>query len=117
MRCVDERLRTEMSTLDNTERAGEIVLAVPVVMGGAMDGEHHSTAGRRGQKWHPVRYESGVRLVVEMDAKMLLHQLNFPALDLVRAMITRWITWIKPFGPGTRHTPAQKHSGEEGGRL
>ena len=40
MRCVDERLRTEMSTLDNTEGAGagEIVLAVAASGDGWGDG-------------------------------------------------------------------------------
>ena len=105
-----------LSTLNYTEDAREIVLAVDASGEGWGAILQQEKEGKR----HPVRYESGVwtpaeknydagkrecrallralkklkvwlygvRFVVEIDAKTLLHQLNLPIVDLPGAMVT-----------------------------
>ena len=56
----------------------------------------------------------GIRFVVEIDTKTLLHQLNLPIVDLPGAMVTSWITWIRLFDFDVRHVLRRKHSGPDG---
>ena len=55
-----------------------------------------------------------IKFTVEIDAKTLLHQLNLPIVDLLGAMVTRWITWIRLFDFKVRHIPGRQHSGPDG---
>ena len=55
----------------------------------------------------------GVKFDVEIDAKILLHQLNLPIVDLPEAMVTRWISWFSLFDFTVRHVAGQKHSGPD----
>lgn len=56
----------------------------------------------------------GVRFVVEIDAKTLVHQLNLPANDLPGALVTRWIAWIRLFDFDVRHIPGKQHTAADG---
>ena len=55
----------------------------------------------------------GVKITVEIDAKTLLHQLNFPIVDLPGAMVTGWISLIRLFDFTVRHVAGRKHSGPD----
>lgn len=56
----------------------------------------------------------GVRFVVEIDVKTLVHQLNLPANDPAGALVTRWIAWIRLFDCDVRHIPGKHNSVADG---
>ena len=126
-----------LATLDYTDDAGEIILAVDASSEGWGAILQQMIDGQR----HPVRYESGVwsepekmydagkreclallrarkklkvwlyrvKFTMEIDAKTLLHQLNLPIVDLPGAMVSRWISWIRLFDFTVRHVVGREH--------
>ena len=54
-----------------------------------------------------------VRFLVEIDAKMLVHQLNQPASDLLSSVVNRWLAWIRLFNFELRHMSGSKHGGPD----
>jgi len=52
-----------------------------------------------------------VRFVMEIDARMLVHQLNLPALDLLGLVVNRWLAWIQLFNFEIKHIVGKKHGG------
>ena len=51
--------------------------------------------------------------MVEIDAKMLVHQLNQPASDLPSSVVNRWLTWIWLFDFELQHILESKHGGPD----
>ena len=57
-----------------------------------------------------------MRFTLETDANVLVAQLNRSATDLPKALVTRWIAYIRLFDftvwhvPGTKHTAANRLS-------
>ena len=51
-----------------------------------------------------------VRFIIEIDANTLMAQFNRSAADLSRALITRWLTWIKFFDFDVKHVLDKKHT-------
>jgi hypothetical protein len=60
------------------------------------------------------QYLYGVHFIVEVDAKVLVAQLNRSATDLPGALITRWIAWIRLFDFEVRHVPGKKNAVADG---
>ena len=56
----------------------------------------------------------GVKFIVEMDAKTILHKLNLEIVDLPGAMVTLWILWIWLFNFTVRHVARRKPFGSDG---
>ena len=50
-----------------------------------------------------------MHFVLEIDAHVLLHQLNRSGTDLPEILITRWLAWIRLFDFDIRHIPNTKH--------
>jgi hypothetical protein len=50
----------------------------------------------------------------EINAHVLLHQLNRFGTDLPGALVTRWLTWIRLFDFDIRHIPGIKHTAADG---
>ena len=133
---------TALSTIDYSTEAGDIVFAVDArgegwgaILQQEKDGKRHPVRYESGVSSAPEKtYDAGkrecrallralkklkvwlygVKFVVEIDAKTLLHQLNLPIVDLPGDMVTRWITWIQLFDFNVRHVPGRKHSGPDG---
>ena len=133
-----------MKTLNYSEKAGEIVLAVDASLQGWGAVLQQGVAGSKDR--HPVRYESGLwneqetrydagkrecrglmkalkkvrywlygtKFVIEIDANTLVAQLNQSASDLPGALVTRWLAWIRLFDFDVRHVPGRKHSAPDG---
>jgi len=59
-------------------------------------------------------YLYGVRFLVEIDAKTLVHQLNQPASDLPSSVVNRWLAWIRMFSFEIRHVAGKGHGGPDG---
>ena len=59
-------------------------------------------------------YLYGVRFVMEIDARTLVHQLNLPALDLLGSVVNRYLTWIRLFNFDIKHVAGKKHGGPDG---
>jgi hypothetical protein len=55
------------------------------------------------KKFHNNVY--GVRFLFEADANTLVHQLHLSTNDLPRALVTRWIAWIRLFDFDVKHVP------------
>jgi len=55
------------------------------------------------------QYLYGVHFIVELDAKILVAQLNRSASDLPGALVTRWIAWIRLFDFEVRHVSGKKN--------
>ena len=51
-----------------------------------------------------------VRFIIEIDANILMAQLNRFAADLSEVLITRWLTWIKFFDFDVKHVFDKKHT-------
>jgi hypothetical protein len=47
--------------------------------------------------------------LIETDALVLVHQLNGAASDIPRALMMRWITWIRLFDFEIKHIPGSKN--------
>ena len=66
-------------------------------------------------------YLYGVRFLVEIGAKTLVHHLNQPASDLPGSVVNRWLVWIRMFSFEINHVAGKKHAGPDGlsrrGRL
>lgn len=60
------------------------------------------------------QYLYGVHFIVEVDAKILVAQLNRSASDLPGALVTRWIAWIRLFDFEVRHVPGKKNAVADG---
>ncbi len=58
-------------------------------------------------------YLYGIRFLVEIDAKTLVHQLNQPASDLPRSVVNRWLAWIRRFDFDLKHVAGTKHGGPD----
>src|SRR5258705_3766701 len=58
-------------------------------------------------------YLYGVRFLVEIDAKTLVHQLNQPATDLPGSVVNRWLAWIRLFDFELKHVSGTKHGGPD----
>ena len=56
----------------------------------------------------------GVKFIVEIDAKTILHKLNLEIVDLPGAMVTVWILWIWLFNFTVRHVARRKPFGSDG---
>jgi hypothetical protein len=56
----------------------------------------------------------GVRFVLETDANVLVVQLNRSTTDLPRALVTRWIAYIRLFNFTVRHVLGTKHTTADG---
>jgi len=59
-------------------------------------------------------YLYGVRFVMEIDTRTLVHQLNLPALDLPGSVVNRWLAWIRLFNFNIKHVTGKKHRGPDG---
>jgi hypothetical protein len=51
---------------------------------------------------------------LEIDAHVLLHQLNRSETDLPKTLVTRWLAWICLFDFNIRHIPGTKHTAADG---
>src|SRR5258705_13115595 len=58
-------------------------------------------------------YLYGIRFLVEIDAKTLVHQLNQPASDLPGSVVNRWLAWIRLFDFELKHVAGTKHGGPD----
>ena len=56
-------------------------------------------------------YLYGVRFLVEIDARTLVHQLNQPTSDLPGTVVGRWIAYIRLFDFEIRQVAGTKHKG------
>lgn len=59
-------------------------------------------------------YVYRVHFILKVDASTLVAQLNRSATDLPRAMVTRWLTWLKLFDFTVKHVPGPKHGATDG---
>jgi len=59
-------------------------------------------------------YLCGVRCLVEIDTKTLVHQLNQPASDLPASVVNRWLAWIRIFSFEIKHIAGKRHGGPDG---
>ena len=59
-------------------------------------------------------YLYSIRFVIEIDARMLMHQLNLPASDLLGSVMNRWLAWIRLFNFDIKHVAGKKHGGPDG---
>ena len=55
-----------------------------------------------------------MRFILEIDANILITQLNCSGTDLPGALVTRWIAWIQLFDFEIRHIPGRKHTAADG---
>jgi len=55
-----------------------------------------------------------VKFTLETDASVLVAQLNQSATNLPRALVTRWIAYIRLFDFTVRHVPGTKHTAVDG---
>src|SRR5947209_4762886 len=55
------------------------------------------------------RYLYGVHFLVEINANMLVTQLNLSVMDLPGALVTRWLIWIRLFNFKVRHILGVKY--------
>ena len=60
-----------------------------------------------------IYYLYGVRFVVEIDARKLVHQLNYPASDLLGSIVSRWLACIWLFTFDIKHVVGMKHGGPD----
>src|SRR5258706_3818075 len=58
-------------------------------------------------------YLYGIRFLVEIDAKTLVHQLNQPASDLPGSVLNRWFAWIRRVDFELKHVAGTKHGGPD----
>ena len=58
-------------------------------------------------------YLYGVRFLVEIDARTLVHQLNQPTSDLPGTVVGRWIAYIRLFDFEIRHVAGTKYKGPD----
>ncbi len=58
-------------------------------------------------------YLYGIRFLVEIDAKTLIHQLNQPASELPGSVVNRWLAWIRLFDFELKHIAGAKHGGPD----
>jgi len=58
-------------------------------------------------------YLYGVRFVMEIDARTLVHQLNLPASDLLGSVVNRWLAWIRLLNFDIKHVAGKKHGGPD----
>jgi hypothetical protein len=56
----------------------------------------------------------GIHFVLETDANVLTTQLNRSGTDLLNALLTRWLTWIRLFNFEVRHVLGIKHTTANG---
>ena len=56
------------------------------------------------------QYLYGVRFCLELDAKTLIAQLQGGATDLLGALVTRWLAWIRQFDFEVRYVAGQRHT-------
>ena len=56
----------------------------------------------------------GTHFLLEIDAKVLVAQLNRAATDLPGALVTRWIAWIRLFDFEVVHVKGTKHTAADG---
>jgi hypothetical protein len=59
-------------------------------------------------------YLYGVHFTLEIDAQVLVAQLNRSGTDLPGALVTRWLAWIRLFDFDVRHVPGTKHTAADG---
>ena len=50
-----------------------------------------------------------MRFIIEIDANILMTQFNRSAANLLKALIIRWLTWIKLFDFNVKHVFDKKH--------
>src|SRR5258705_13693090 len=58
-------------------------------------------------------YLYGIRFLVEIDAKTLVHELNQPASDLPGSVVNHWLAWIRLFDFELKHVAGTKHGGPD----
>ena len=58
-------------------------------------------------------YLYGIRFLVEIDAKTLVHQLNQPVSDIPGSVVNRWLAWIRLFDFDLKHIAGTKHGGPD----
>ena len=58
-------------------------------------------------------YLYGIRFLVEIDAKTLVHQLKQPASDLPGSVVNRWLAWIRLFDFDLKYVAGTKHGGPD----
>ena len=58
-------------------------------------------------------YLYGIRFLVEIDARTLVHQLNQPASDLPGSVVNRWLAWIRMFTFEIKHVAGRRHGGPD----
>ena len=51
-----------------------------------------------------------MRFIIEIDANILITQLNCSAANLSKILITHWLTWIKLFDFDVKHVFDKKHT-------
>ena len=56
----------------------------------------------------------GVFFRIETDAAVLVHQLSRAGSDLMGALVTRWIAWIRLFDFEIVHVPGKRHTAADG---
>ena len=59
-------------------------------------------------------YLVGVLSLIEIDMRTLVHQLNQPTWDLPRAIVGRWLVYIRLFSFYIKHVAGVKHKGPNG---
>ena len=56
----------------------------------------------------------GIHFILETDANVLVAQLNKGGADLLGALVTRWLAWIRLFDFEVRHVSGRKHTAADG---
>ena len=59
-------------------------------------------------------YIYGVRFLLEVDAQVLVHQINGSASDIPGALVMRWLTWIRLFDFDIKYILGPKHTVVDG---
>ena len=54
-----------------------------------------------------------MQLLIEIDARTLVHQLNQPTSDLPGAIVRRWLAYIRIFSFDIKHVAGVKHKGPD----
>lgn len=59
-------------------------------------------------------YLYGIHFLLEVDAQVLVHQINGSATDVPGALVIRWLAWIRLFDFDIQHVPGKKHTVADG---